>query len=98
MVLGTRDVERVAELAQLALSPQEQELFGEQLSSILAHFERLQQLDTGAIPATATILPLESVMRDDQVQPSLPLADVLANAPAAQDGCFCVPVVLERDG
>jgi aspartyl-tRNA(Asn)/glutamyl-tRNA(Gln) amidotransferase subunit C len=98
MVLGARDVERVAELAQLALSPEEQDLFREQLSSILGHFERLQQLDTGAIPPTATILPLENAMRDDQVQPSLPLADVLANAPAVQDGCFRVPVVLERDG
>ena len=98
MVLGARDVEHVAELAQLALSPQEQELFREQLSSILAYFERLQQLDTGAIPPTATTFPLENVMRDDQVQPSLPLADVLANAPAAQCGCFRVPVVLERDG
>lgn len=98
MIIGPRDVEHVAELAQLALSPQEQELFCVQLSSILAYFERLQQLDTGAIPPTATILSLQNVMRDDQVQPSLPLADVLANAPAAQDGCFRVPVVLERDG
>jgi aspartyl-tRNA(Asn)/glutamyl-tRNA(Gln) amidotransferase subunit C len=98
MELSPEDVEHVAELAQLALSPQEQELFREQLSSILAYFESLQQLDTGAIPPTATLLPLENVMRDDQVQPSLPMADVLANAPATQDGCFRVPVVLERDG
>jgi aspartyl-tRNA(Asn)/glutamyl-tRNA(Gln) amidotransferase subunit C len=98
MVLGPEDVEHVAELAQLALSPQEQELFCEQLSSILAHFEYLQQLDTATISPTATILPLENVTRDDQVQPSLALADVLANAHAVQADCFRVPVVLERDG
>jgi aspartyl-tRNA(Asn)/glutamyl-tRNA(Gln) amidotransferase subunit C len=96
--LSPEAVEHVAELAQLALSEQEKELFREQLSSILAHVERLQQLDTEAIPPTATVLPLENVMREDEVQPSLPVADVLANAPAVEEGCFRVPVVLETQG
>jgi Asp-tRNA(Asn)/Glu-tRNA(Gln) amidotransferase C subunit len=37
-------------------------------------------------------------MREDEVQPSLPLADVLANAPEVEDDCFRVPVVLETEG
>ncbi len=98
MKLSAEAVEHVAELAQLALSDQEKDLFREQLSSILEYAERLQQLDTAAIPPTATVLPLENVMRDDEVEPSLPLADVLANAPREEDGCFRVPVVLESDG
>jgi aspartyl-tRNA(Asn)/glutamyl-tRNA(Gln) amidotransferase subunit C len=96
--LSSEAVEHVAELAQLALSYQEKELFREQLSSILAHAERLQELDTAAIPPTATVLPLENVMRDDVVEPSLPLEDVLANAPREEGNCFRVPVVLESDG
>lgn len=98
MKLSAEAVEHVAELAQLALSDQEKDLFREQLSSILAYAERLQQLDTAAIPPTATVLPLENVMRDDEIEPSLPLADVMANAPREEDGCFRVPVVLESDG
>ena len=98
MRLSPAEVEHVAELARLALSDQEKELFGEQLSSILEYVERLQQLDTGAIPPTATVLPLENVMRDDEVQPSLPLADVLANAPDVEANCFRVPLVLETEG
>ena len=98
MRLSPAEVEHVAELARLALSDQEKELFREQLSSILEYVERLQQLDTGAIPPTATVLPLENVMRDDEVQPSLPLADVLANAPDVEANCFRVPVVLETEG
>ena len=50
------------------------------------------------IPPTATVLPLENVMRDDAVRPSLPPTDALANAPHAEGGHFRVPVVLEGDG
>ena len=98
MKLSLAQVEHVARLAQLTLSDQEKELFREQLSSILEYAQRLQQLDTSTIPPTATVLPLENVMRDDQVRPSLPLADVLANAPDTEDGYFRVPVVLEGEG
>ena len=97
MKLSLTQVEHVAKLAQLALTDQEKELFREQLSSILQYAERLQELDTGDIPPTASVLPLESVMRDDEVQPSLPLADVLTNAPAVGNNCFRVPVVLEGE-
>jgi len=97
MKLSLAQVEHVARLAQLALSDQEKELFREQLSSILEYAQRLQQLDTSAIPPTATVLPLENVMRDDQVRPSLPLAGALANAPDTKDGYFRVPVVLEGE-
>jgi aspartyl-tRNA(Asn)/glutamyl-tRNA(Gln) amidotransferase subunit C len=98
MKLSLAQVEHVAQLAQLALSDEEKELFREQLSSILDYAERLQQLDTTAIPPTASVLPLENVMREDTVQPSLPVADVLANAPAAEGDHFQVPVVLEGEG
>jgi len=98
MKLSLAQVEHVAQLAQLALSGQEKELFREQLSSILEYAGCLQQLDTSAIPPTATVLPLENVMRQDQIRPSLPRADVLANAPATEDGHFRVPLVLEGEG
>jgi len=101
--LSLAQVEHVADLAQLALSDAEKELFREQLSSILDYAGRLQALDTGDIPPTATVtfatlstgLPLENVLRDDTVQPSLPREDALANAPAVEDGHVVVPLVLE---
>jgi aspartyl-tRNA(Asn)/glutamyl-tRNA(Gln) amidotransferase subunit C len=96
--LSRAQVDHVADLAQLALTDQEKELFRQQLSSILDYARRLQQLDTGDIAPTATVLPLENVMRDDEIRPSLPLDDALANAPNVEDGCFQVPLVLEGDG
>ena len=97
MKLSLTQVEHVAQLAQLALTDREKELFREQLSAILEYAERLQELNTDDIPLTATVLPLENVLRDDEVQPSLPLADVLANAPDVEDNCFRVPVILESE-
>jgi aspartyl-tRNA(Asn)/glutamyl-tRNA(Gln) amidotransferase subunit C len=96
--LQPADVEHVAHLARLALTADEMDRYGEQLSSILEYAARLRELDTDAIPATATILSLANVMRQDHSEPSLPQADVLANAPAVDSGCFRVPLVLEGEG
>ncbi len=96
MTLSREQVEHIAELARLALTDEEKALYQEQLSAILEYFERLQQLATEAIPPTASVLPLQSVMRADEVKPSPPREDILANAPAAEEGCFEVPAVLEE--
>jgi len=95
MRLNQEEVQHIAELARLALSDREKALYQEQLSAILQHFERLQELDTEAIPPTASVLPLRSVMRADEPSPSSLQEDILANAPAADEGCFKVPAVME---
>lgn len=96
MKLSREQVEHIAELARLALTDEEKALYQEQLSAILEYFERLRQLDTEAIPPTASVLPLRSVMRTDEVKAPSPREDLLANAPAADKGCFQVPAVLEE--
>ena len=96
MPLTADEVEHIAELAKLNLSEEEKQLYREQLSAILDYANTLQQIDTSAIPPTATVLPLHSVMRADVVQPSLQREDVLANAPASQDGYFRVRAVLDQ--
>ena len=95
MPLTTAEVEHIAELARLSLTDQEKVLFQDQLSAILDYAAVLQGVDTSAVPPTATVLPLRNIMRDDAVAPSLPTEDVLANAPAASDGCFRVKAILE---
>ena len=95
--LSLAQVEHVADLARLALTEEEKELFREQLSSILAYAERLQALDTGDIPPTATVLPLQNVLRDDKVRPSLPREDALANTPDTDGVHVRVPAILEGE-
>ena len=95
MKLSRAEVEHIAELAKLGLTEEEKEKFREQLSAILEYAEMLQQLDTEAIPPTATVLPLQNVMRPDEVAPSFSREDILANAPDAAEGCFRVRAILE---
>lgn len=94
--LSRDQVEHIAELAKLGLTEEEKDLFSEQLSAILEYAEMLQRLDTDAIPPTAQVMDLCNVMRDDEVRPSLPREEVLANAPAQVDGYFQVLPILEE--
>jgi aspartyl-tRNA(Asn)/glutamyl-tRNA(Gln) amidotransferase subunit C len=95
MRLRREEVEHIADLARLALSDEEVARYQEQLSTILEHFEHLQELDTQDIAPTATVLPLRSVMRADEARPPLERDQALKNAPDAEDGCFKVPAVME---
>ncbi len=95
MSITRQDVQHIAELAKLNLSDAEEGLYQEQLSAILDYAQRLNALDTEAIPPTATVLPLRSIMRDDVTRPSLSAAEILANAPARAGDAFEVHVILE---
>jgi aspartyl-tRNA(Asn)/glutamyl-tRNA(Gln) amidotransferase subunit C len=95
MSLSLAEVEHIAQLAHLALTDEEKALYREQLSAVLDYAERLQTLDTEAIAPTASILPVDSVMRPDDLRPSMPRDELLLNAPQSEDGMFRVPPVLE---
>ncbi len=92
---GDFDVKYVAHLARIALTPDEQEKFGAQLSNILGYIEKLNQLDVSGIEPTAHAVPLVNVFRADEVRPSLPNAEALRNAPAGANGLFMVPKIVE---
>jgi len=98
MKLTLEQVEHIAELAKLSLTAEEKESYREQLSAILDYADMLQQLDTDAIPPTATVLPLRNVMREDEVAPSLSVEEILANASDIQDNCFRVKAILGNTG
>jgi aspartyl-tRNA(Asn)/glutamyl-tRNA(Gln) amidotransferase subunit C len=91
-------VEHIAELAKLQLTEDEITRYAEQLSAILEYAEILQQLDTDAIPPTASVLPVRNVLRPDMIQPSLPREQALANAADAAEGQFRVEAVLDESG
>jgi len=95
MAISREEVEHVAFLARLGLSEEEKETLQEQLSAILEHMRTLNELDTSEIPPTAQVIPLRNVMRPDEPGPSLPVQDVLRNAPDREADFFRVPHVLE---
>jgi len=95
MKLSLAKVEHIAELAKLGLTDQEKAIFQEQLSAILEYAERLDRVDTSAVPPTPAVLSLRNVMRQDAVEPSLSQQDALSNAPDAAKGCFRVKTILD---
>jgi aspartyl-tRNA(Asn)/glutamyl-tRNA(Gln) amidotransferase subunit C len=96
MKLSREEVMQIAELAKLSLTESELTAYAEQLSAVLEYASRLEQLDTANIPPTASVLPLQNVMRDDVVRPSLPRELAIANAADAIEGQFRVDAVLEE--
>ncbi|MBI5826592.1 MAG: Asp-tRNA(Asn)/Glu-tRNA(Gln) amidotransferase subunit GatC [Deltaproteobacteria bacterium] len=95
MSITKQDVLHVAELARLALSEEEMELYTRQLQRILNYVEKLSELDTrGVVPTTYTV-PLAHAMREDVTAPSIPQEEALQNAPEKDRGCFKVPQVIE---
>ena len=95
MKLSREEVLHIARLARLGLNEAEIDRTREQLSDILENFEILQQVDTADVPPTAQSIALQNVVRDDEVAPSLPSSEVLANAPRKEGECFRVRAVLE---
>ena len=95
MKLSHDEVLHIALLARLGLTEAELDKFREQLSNILENFEILQQVDTSNIPPTAQSIPLQNVVRDDEVAASLPESEILANAPRKEGDFFRVRAVLE---
>ena len=95
--ITTDDVAHVARLARLELTAEELVLYTEQLAGILAHADDVASLDTAGVPATAHPLPLQNVLRDDVVRPSLDRDEVLAAAPEVEDRRFKVPAILGEE-
>ena len=96
MKLSREEVKHLALLVHLGLSDEEVERLREQISHILESFEMLQQVDTTDVPPTAHTIALENVLREDQAIPSLPVGEVLANAPDREGDYFKVRAVLEQ--
>ncbi len=97
MELSHDEVRKIAELAKLELTDDEVALYAGQLSNVLEHFQRLQQVDTSHIPPTASVLPLKNVFRPDIPGEPLSPEEVVANAADALDNQFRVNAVFGDD-
>lgn len=95
LAITQKQVEHVAALARLKLTDEEKKQFTEQLNKILQFAEKLNELDTENVPPTSHVLPIQNVMREDKVRPSLDREKALLNAPDQRDGMFKVPAVFE---
>jgi aspartyl-tRNA(Asn)/glutamyl-tRNA(Gln) amidotransferase subunit C len=89
------DVKYVAHLARLSLSAEEERNISAQLGDILGYIEKLKEVDVTGVEPTAHAFPLVNVVRPDEVRPSISNEEALRNAPAAANGLFIVPKIVE---
>ena len=97
MKVTEKDVQYVAELANLELTPEESSRMLRDLNSILGHIDKLNQLDTTNIePMTQVMTDGHEALREDELRPSLPREVVMKLAPKTDGVFFEVPKVIER--
>ena len=94
MALSPDDVAALARLARIEMTEAELVHLAPQLDVILESVASVSDVAADDIPPTSHALPLTNVFRPDVVRPSLPVADVLAGAPASEQDRFRVPRIL----
>jgi len=92
--ISPEQVRHVAKLARLALDEPQLDRFATQLESILEYVGQIGEVDVAGASPMAHALPVDNVLRDDEVGPSLPLERVLQNAPETDGPFFRVPKVI----
>ena len=97
MGIDEETVDHVALLARLKLSDSERKNMREQMSAILEHINAISHADTSQVPATAHILPVQNVMREDDSETYSEHQELLANAPSSEDEYIRVRAVLENE-
>ncbi len=97
MALSLEEVRRIAALARLRLSPEEERTFAGQLSAILSYVRQLEELDvSGVEPMTHALAAGEpAALRADEAEPCFTPEEALANAPAREGTFFEVPRIIE---
>lgn len=95
MEISVKEVEYLSHLARLELTSEELSRLVGELNKILAHVEKLKEVDVEGIPPTSHVLKLANVFREDEVLSSLPTEKVLANAPSKEGPFFKVPRIID---
>jgi aspartyl-tRNA(Asn)/glutamyl-tRNA(Gln) amidotransferase subunit C len=90
-MLERDQVLHVARLARLALDEEEVARMASELSSVLAHIEKIRELSLEGVPPTSHVVEVTGALREDEPEPSLPVALALRGAPAPIGGAFGVP-------
>lgn len=91
------DINKIAKLANLPLSEEEKQTFGEQLADIIKYIEQLDKVDTSKVVATYNTTGLTNVLQEDETRPSLTQEEALQNAAAKNNGLFTTKGVFNEE-
>ena len=96
-MIDREQVQKIALLARLEITPEEEQQFSPQLNSILDYFEQLSELDTTDVPPTTRAIEISNVTREDAMQSYLNRDKLLQQAPEQNGDFFEVPQILSTD-
>lgn len=95
MAISVKEVETLAHLARIQLSPEELQRFSAQLDEILQYVQKLKSAKTDGVVPTSHVLNLSNVFREDQAASSLSAEEALSNAPDREGPFFRVPRIID---
>jgi aspartyl-tRNA(Asn)/glutamyl-tRNA(Gln) amidotransferase subunit C len=95
MALSREEVRRVAELARLEFSDEEEARMADEMSRILDYVDKLEELDTSGVPPMSHVLDVTNVYREDEVERRIDQEQALEPAPESENGYFVVPKVVD---
>lgn len=95
-MIDIEEVKKVAHLARLQLTLEEEQEFTTQLNSILDYFELLKELDTDKVSPTSRAINLNNITRADELEPFANREEILACAPETDGEFFKVPKILSE--
>jgi len=95
MAFTEKDVDYISKLARIYLSDEEKRNFTTQLDSILEYVNKLNELNTDNVEPTAHILPLNNVMREDEVKKIWDTDLAVKQSPLLKERLYIVPKVIE---
>ena len=95
MAVSVEDVRGVSALARLRFSLEEEQRLTGELNRILQYMDKLNELDTEGVEPTSHVLPLANAFRQDEVESSSSVAEILAAAPQRQESYFKVPRIID---
>ena len=94
MQISEDQIRQVARLARLEVGDDEAAMLTGQLGDILRYVEKMNELDPAGVEPVSHALAVVNAFREDEVAPSLPREEALANAPEANGEAFVVPKVI----
>ena len=95
MKLSAQEIEHVAHLARLEITPKEKEKFTAQLNDILGYIDKLNELDTQGVEPMSHAIAVTNAFREDKVLDSIGTEKTLTNAPDARGEFFRVPKIID---
>ena len=95
MSVDAATVRRIAHLARIAVTDAEVPHLQGELNAILAFVEQLSEVNVEGVEPMTSVTPMAMKKRQDVVTDGNKAADIVANAPATEEGFFLVPKVVE---